>query len=59
MSPSFIALSSVSSFTRDLIHPAADAEGQDNFFWRLARGTEETNYLLASERSLSQIDVRV
>ncbi|KAH0583776.1 hypothetical protein H2248_009379 [Termitomyces sp. 'cryptogamus'] len=44
----------------DLIHPAAEAKGevQQISFWRLARGTEGTNYLLASEHSLSQIDTR-
>lgn len=42
---------------RDLIHPAT--EGQLNRFWRLARGAADTNYLLASEHSLTQIDIRV
>ncbi|KAG6868232.1 hypothetical protein C0993_005932 [Termitomyces sp. T159_Od127] len=42
--------------TVELIHPA---EGQLNLFWRLARGPDDTNCLLASEHSLSQIDIRV
>ncbi|KAG6874225.1 hypothetical protein C0995_003771 [Termitomyces sp. Mi166 len=45
----------------DLVHLAAETEGGDqrNLFWRLARGAEDTNCLLASEHSLSQIDIRV
>ncbi|KAG6898347.1 hypothetical protein C0992_009022 [Termitomyces sp. T32_za158] len=43
--------------TLDLIHPGP-TEGRRTPFWRLARGTADTNYLLASEHSLSQIDIR-